>query len=316
MPLSHYACANCGFWQAYFAPPPDCPVCTDVRNDLPRDGWRFLPEAEIAASRYTAARQAAPGLWAFTTTPPLGLAGTGWLICQEGGNIAFEAAPYYSAPALGRLRDLGGVQMLAASHVHGYGALFQLQREFDPPILAIHSDDLQLTKAFRVTWPYDEPIEIAPGYMLIPVGGHYAGQAVLHDAHAGRLFCGDMFKVDQDGEGRSRALSSHKAFHKNIPLTHRELRRYRDVIADLDFDSLCTPFEYAPEVGRDVALAALDAALSRPPGVVPHPVAPIAPRKPSPLVSGEVEKPAERERFSTSLKTDGKRSRHRSEVLG
>jgi glyoxylase-like metal-dependent hydrolase (beta-lactamase superfamily II) len=273
LPLSPYACANCGFWQAWFAPPPDCPVCTDVRNDLPEDGWRFLPEADVAATHWTAARQVAPDLWAFTTTPALGLAGTGWLILREDGNIAFEAAPSYSTAALGRIEALGGIRFLAASHVHGYGGLFQLQRAFEPPVVAIHADDLQLTKGFRVTAPYDEPFELAPGYTLHPVGGHYAGQAVLHDAPGRRLFCGDMFKVDQDEAGRSHAISSHKAFHKNIPLTHRELRRYRDVIAGLDFDAVLTPFEYAPEVGRDLALAALDAALARPPGVVRHPVA-------------------------------------------
>ena len=27
MPLSWFACANCGFWQRHFAPP-DCPVCS------------------------------------------------------------------------------------------------------------------------------------------------------------------------------------------------------------------------------------------------------------------------------------------------
>lgn len=272
MPLSHYACANCGFWQLHFAPPPDCPVCTDVRNDLPEDGWRFLPEAEVAASHDGDAREVAPGLWAFTTRPNLGLAGTGWLIVRDRGNIAFEAAPYYSAAMLARIEALGGIACLAASHVHGYGALFQLQRVFRPEIVAIHADDLQLTKAFQVTLPFDERLELAPAYALVPVGGHYAGQSALHDVHARRLFCGDMFKVDQDGAGRSEAVSSHKAFHKNIPLTHRELRRYRAAIARLDFSSLCTPFEYAPEVGRDTALAAIDEALARPPGVRRYPL--------------------------------------------
>ena len=39
------------------------------------------------------------------------------------------------------------------------------------------------------------------------------------------------------------------------------------MIAPLDFDAILTPFEYAPEVGRDVALAVLDEALARPVGV-------------------------------------------------
>lgn len=269
MPLSYYACTNCGFWQQYFALPPDCPVCTDVRNDLPAEGWDFRAETEVAASHIGSACEVAPGLWAFTTTPNLGLAGTGWLIVREGGNIAFEAAPYYSTAMLAQVAALGGIAALAASHAHGYGALFQLQREFAPTFVAIHTDDLQMTKAFRVTQPYDDQLELAPGLTLHHVGGHYSGQAALYDRDQQRLFCGDMFKVDQDDASRSTALSTHKAFHKNIPLTHRELQRYRDVIARLDFGSLCTPFEFAPDVGRAQALASLDASLARPVGVIP-----------------------------------------------
>jgi len=265
MPLSHFACANCGFWQHHFAPP-DCPVCSDVRNDLPPDGWRFLPEAEVAASHEGEACEVAPGLWAFTTRPALGLAGTGWLIVRD-GNIAFEAAPYYSEAMLAQIEALGGIAILSSSHAHGYGALFQLQRRFDPAVVAIQRDDLRMTKAFRVTRPFDDMLELAPGYTLHHVGGHYEGQACLHDLPGKRLFCGDMFKIDQHPDGRSHAISSHKAFHKDIPLTHAELRRYRDAIAPLEFDAVLTPFEYAPDIGRATALAALDDGLARAPGV-------------------------------------------------
>jgi hypothetical protein len=271
MPLSYFACTNCGFWQRHFAPP-DCPVCTDVRNDLPEDGWQFLPEEKVQANHSGQARQVARDLWAFTTQPSLGLGGMGWLITRPEGNIAFEAAPYYSDEMLSVLRDLGGVTLLAASHPHGYGALWQLQRQFDPDVVAVHRDDLQHTKAFRVTTPYDDVFELAPGFTLHHIGGHYEGHAALHDAPGRRLFCGDMFKIDQDEAGRSRTISSHKAFHKDIPLTHGEVRHYRDVIAPLDFDAVLTPFGYAPDVGRTVALAALDDQLSQPPRVRNVPV--------------------------------------------
>jgi hypothetical protein len=267
MPLSPFACTNCGFWQVYFAAPPDCPVCCDARNDLPHDGWHFLSEAEVAASHTGTWREVAPGLWGFTTSPKLGLAGTGWLLTRAGGNIAFEAAPHYTRAMVEQIKALGGITFLAASHAHGYGALYQLQREFAPDVVAVQKDDLNMTKAFNVTAPFDTTLELAPGYTLHHVAGHYAGQAALHDAVSQRVFCGDMFKVDQDVDGHSTAISSHKAFHKNIPLTHSELKAYRGVLADLAFNSICTPFEFAPEVDTTVALAVLDEALSRPPGV-------------------------------------------------
>ena len=267
MPLTPYACENCGFWQRYFAPPPDCPVCTDVRNDLPEDGWSWL-RAEDAEGRYGGeVRRLSDGFYEARTRPALGLAGAGWLTVRDGVTVAFEAAPYYSAAMLSEIDALGGIQRLGASHVHGYGALWQLQDRFAPEVLAIHKDDLQLTKAFRVSAPYDDVYDLGPGIRCHHVGGHYEGQAVAYDEEARRLFSGDVFKVDQDEDGNAVAISTHKAFHKNIPMTHAELRRYREVIAPLDFAAVCTPFEHAPDVDRALCLAVLDRALSEPPSV-------------------------------------------------
>jgi glyoxylase-like metal-dependent hydrolase (beta-lactamase superfamily II) len=267
MPLSLFACANCGFWQRHFAPAA-CPVCEDVRNDLPEDGWRFLPEGDVSAAHAGEWRWVRDDMLAFTTTPALGLAGTGWLLIDpEHGNTAFEAAPWYSPTMLDEIARLGGIRHLSCSHVHGMGALWQLQEAFAPEVVAINVHDLQLTKAFRVTHPYDQSLELTPALTLHRTGGHYAGQAALHDSSRRLLFCGDMFKVEQDAGGRATAISSHWAFHKSIPLTPAQLRCYREVVAALEFDGIVTPFEYAPDVGRTTALAALDSAFAGPPGV-------------------------------------------------
>ena len=267
MPLSHYACANCGHWQQYFATPPDCPVCTDTRNDLPEDGWDFRTEASVAGGLDGHWRSIGSDMVAFNTTPRFGLNGTGWLLLHAEGNVAFEAAPYYTPPMLDEIRRLGGIRYLSASHVHGYGALWQLQRAFEPEILAIQREDLRLTKAFRVTWPFDDKLALPTGQTLHHVGGHYEGQAVMHDPVRKILFCGDAFKIDQTPTGENLAISSHKAFHKDIPLTPHELRRYREVVGTLDFDTLCTPFEYGADITRGMAVAVLDDGMHGPPGV-------------------------------------------------
>ena len=183
------------------------------------------------------------------------------------GNIAVEAAPYYSAPMLAQIERLGGIRALTASHVHGYGALWQLQDVFAPAEVAIHKADLNLTKALRVTVPYDDSFDLGGGVALHHTGGHYDGQAALHDAGRGLFFCGDMFKVTQDAQGRASSVSMHKAFHKSIPLTHGELATYRRVVAACPFHTLLTPFEYAPDIGLAAALDVLDRALAGPVGV-------------------------------------------------
>lgn len=262
MPLSPFACSNCGHWQFHFAVPPNCPICSDVRNDLPDDGWDFRTPADLAGLAHHR-REVMPGLWEFWSTPRFGLDSHGWLLLETDGNVAFEAAPFYDDANLEAIAGLGGIRTLAASHPHGYGALWQLQQRFDPALL-IQKDDLQWTKAFRVNRPWDERHEIRPGLVLHHTGGHYEGHAVLHDARRRAVFVGDALKLDFDANGRLSALSCHKAYHKQIPLSPDEARRYRQVFESLDFDMVFTPFDYASDVPKEAVLELFDRMISGP----------------------------------------------------
>ena len=114
MPLSPYSCTNCGHWQRYFALPPDCPVCSDVRNDLPEDGWEFLtPEQVLPKLRIIGARSSSTVIWEFSATPRYGLERHGWLLLHPDGNVAFEAAPVLLATTmLAKIERLGGIRWL------------------------------------------------------------------------------------------------------------------------------------------------------------------------------------------------------------
>jgi hypothetical protein len=138
--------------------------------------------------------------------------------------------------------------------------------------VVIHRDGLRYTKAFRVSWPADDVHRLAPGLTMIATQGHYEGHAVLHDARDRALFCGDCLKVDLDSAGRPVALSCHKGFHYQIPLSHDEVRRYRAVFAELDFDHVFTPFEHASGVTRAHALGLFDRLLAGPPSTRPFPL--------------------------------------------
>ena len=268
VPLEPYACTNCGHWQRYFSTPPFCPICADVRNDLPENGWSFVTPGDLSARLTHHWREAIPGVWEFWSEPRFGLDSHGWLLIHPDGNVAFEAAPHYDDAQLAQIDRLGGIAVLAASHPHGYGALYQLQDRFSPELL-IQKDDLQWTKAMRVTWPYDETFVIHPGLTLHHTGGHYDGHAILHDAGRRAVFAGDALKIDFSADGAPRAISCHKAYHKQIPLSRDELLRYRRVFGALDFSSVFTPFEYAVGIGTREAVALLDGMIEGRPSTRP-----------------------------------------------
>jgi glyoxylase-like metal-dependent hydrolase (beta-lactamase superfamily II) len=268
--LPAFYCENCGFWQRHFAEPTSCPLCIDARHVLPQTGWRFHDLDGAQRSFPCHWTEVEPGVWRFFNDPVTGIGPSSYLIETPDGNMAFEGCAVFSEAALDHIAGRGGVQVLAASHPHSYGAIWQLQDRFDPE-LALHPGDLAWSGALQVSWPFDDRLEPLPGLELHLTAGHFDGHTVLYDRSRRILFSGDCLKFELDPADPRRALtiSAHKAFVRGIPLTPHELRRYRDVFAALDFVQTWTPFEQAANSGRREALALIDGMLASRPHAYP-----------------------------------------------
>ena len=255
MALTHYTCDHCGSWTLWFDSrrPLACANCMDVRNALPPEDFTYTHVDDCVGCYRTRWREVVPGFWEFWTEPQLGLGSHGWLLQREEGNIAFEAAPYYDEASKVQLELLGGISILSSSHPHGYGALWQLQKFFEPTLI-IHKEDLQHTKAFKVNRPIDDHYVIDEHRQMLRLGGHYEGQTALYDDQYKILFLGDALKIDFDAAGEPTALSCHKGYHYEIPLTREELLHYREVFQRFPFEHVCMPFEFGRGVGQAEAL--------------------------------------------------------------
>ena len=255
MPLTHYSCTHCGGWILWFdtSNPLFCTNCTDVRNALPEEEFEYLHISEAKEKFQTKYRKRSDRFYEFWSEPQLGLGSHGWLILHPQGNVAYEAAPFYDQAAIDFITSLGGIKYLAASHPHGYGALWQLQEAFDP-LLLIHKDDLQHTKAFKVTHPMDDHLELLDNFIFDRLGGHYAGQTSLYVRDQQLFFIGDALKIDFEDE-KPVALSCHKGFHYSIPLTRDELKKYIEIFGQYRFQSVITPFELGHPIDQNLAIA-------------------------------------------------------------
>lgn len=266
MSLEHYSCTNCGYWQHYFAVPPACPVCSDVRNALPENGWEFVGAPEMLEREQRGEvkcrwREIDDGIWMFSNETPLGIGSSGYIIRRETGNIAFESPGWWTEDAIKFIDSIGGLRFISSSHPHGFGAIWQLEEYFPGATIAFQREAVQFTKALAINAVFDDVLAIDEAATLYHVGGHYEGQSVLYYEPRQILFCGDALKFDVDETGKTVAISCHKAFHKQIPLAKSEIENYRRVIGNLDFRQACTPFEHAPDVTRDDALRLFDAQL-------------------------------------------------------
>ena len=252
MALEHYTCTNCGYWQQYFAAPPNCPVCSDVRNALPENGWEFVRAEEMFNRERRCElkcrwREIDEGIWMFSNEPPLGIGSSGYLIECATGNIAFESPGWWTRDALAFIHNLGGVKFVSSSHPHGFGAIYQLEEFYPGATIAFQREAVQFTKNLAVNFVFDDVLAINEAATLYHVGGHYEGQAVLYYEPRKILFCGDALKFDLNAAGKTVGISCHKAFHKQIPLSKKEIENYLRVIGNLDFRQVCSPFEHAPD---------------------------------------------------------------------
>ena len=275
--LPAYCCANCGFWQRHFERPSSCPMCLDARHVVPRDGWRFLDVTEARVAWPTHGEELEPGAWRFWNDPVEGIGPSSYLLTSKAGNVVFEGCSVFDEAALAHIDRLGGIAVLSASHPHSYGALWQLQERFDPE-LALAAADFAWSAALRVTWPFDDHLEVLADCALHRTAGHFDGHAVLHDRARRLLLCGDALKFELDPADRRRAttISAHKAFVRGVPLTPAELRRYRDIFAGLEFEGTWTPFEQVRNSGRAEALALFDAMLKGRPHAAQTPIKSLA----------------------------------------
>ena len=263
--MTHYVCTNCGFWQRRFATPTTCPVCEDFRHPLPPDGYRFLTAAEVGTAHRTIVDEPLDGLLRFACAPSIGIGSCGWLLCTPAGNVHFEGSGWYDANALDAIAARGGVQCLSASHAHVYGALWQVVGHFKPEV-ALHVDDLNVAQAFGVDVPFDDAWPLLPDVDLHHTGGHTPGHAILHCKSRRLVMTGDALKftfaTPNESVGVPETISCHAAFDAHVPLSHAQVRKYRDVFGALDFDATCTPWEVALRGGKRAAMALFDKQLS------------------------------------------------------
>ena len=255
MPLSHYCTEHSGFWQERPSLPDSCPVCEDYRHPLPPNGYAFLTPEEVDDRVSVKWMEVLPGITMFWTEPQIGIGSRGFVVERPDGNIAFEGATWYSDAALDHIESLGGVQYLSASHAHVYGALWRLSERFSPETV-IQEAELPYAQAFSVTWPFEGCANLSSGAVLHHTGGHTPGHAVLHLEDRRLLFCGDALKftLDEYPVGNAVTISTHRAYDAHIPLTHADIRQYRDLMEPLDFDAVITPWEVVPSGGKDAAL--------------------------------------------------------------
>ncbi len=108
-----------------------------------------------------------------------------WLVRRDDGNVLVDS-PRFAAPLVNSISALGGVRRMFLTHQDDVADHAAFHRRFGCERI-IHRDDDHIGAEIELD---DEPREIAPGLLAIPVPGHTRGScALLVDERY--LFTGD-----------------------------------------------------------------------------------------------------------------------------
>jgi hypothetical protein len=198
-----WICATCAVQQAETDEPPEhCPICEDERQYVGWEGQRWTTAAELAAAHRTELREEEADLIGVGLAPAFGIGQRALLVRTEHGNVLWDCVALIDDAARARIHDLGGIDAIAMSHPHFYGAHVDIADAFDARVLIPRADQQWIQRPSSRIEFFDDDIEPVPGLTLARIGGHFDGAAVLHwpagSDGRGALLTGDTITVVQD----------------------------------------------------------------------------------------------------------------------
>jgi hypothetical protein len=232
-----------------------CAICADERQWVPADGQRWTTLEELAeAGHQVQVRELEPDLFGITVEPKLGIGQQAHLVRTPAGNVIFDMVGYVDEDAARRVRELGEVAAIVASHPHMYGVQVEWSRALgDAPIFVSAADEEWVARPDPAIRTWSDPFEVVPGVTLLQLGGHFPGSAVAHWAAGagggGVLLGGDTIQANPD-----RVTATFmRSYPNRIPLSAAVVDRVTRGVEHLEFDRLYDNF--GKTIDRDARAA-------------------------------------------------------------
>ena len=122
---------------------------------------------------------------------------TSYLVLRPDGNVLVDS-PRAARPLLDRIESMGGVRLNFLTHRDDVADHARVHARFGCDRVLHRADVSRDTREVEIQLAGNDPVELGPGLLAIPVPGHTAGScALLLDGEY--LFTGDHLWADDDG---------------------------------------------------------------------------------------------------------------------
>ncbi|MBA2389879.1 MAG: hydrolase [Geodermatophilaceae bacterium] len=235
-------CQTCGVEHAEIVDV--CAICADERQWVPAAGQQWTSLEELAAAGHrTQVNELEPDLFGVSVEPRVGIGQQSHLVRTPAGNLLWDVTGYLDDDGARRVRELGEVVAIVASHPHMYGVQVEWSRALGGvPVLVAEADLEWVARPDESIRPWTGTREVLPGVTLAQPGGHFPGSAVAHWAAGaggrGVLFGGDTIQSNPD---RS-SVTYMRSYPNRIPLSAAVVERVTQAVEVFSFDRLYDNF--------------------------------------------------------------------------
>lgn len=237
MPL--WLCTACAVEYPESAEPPaECPICVDERQFVPPSGQAWTSLEELAATGHRIELdELEPDLFAVSATPKVGIGQHGHVVRTDAGNLLWDPPGFVDQTIADRLRNLGGIAAIVASHPHMYGAQVSWSRALgDAPVYVAEADRGWVQREDGCIRSWSGGLEVLPGVTLRIVGGHFPGSAVAHWA-AGADGRGVLLGGDTVFPGPSEKwVTFLRSYPNDIPMSAAVVERVVSATNQFEYD--------------------------------------------------------------------------------
>ncbi len=237
-----WVCETCGVEHAEAVGV--CAICSDERQWVPADGQKWATLEELAkAGRRVHVGELEPDLFGITVEPKVGIGQQTHLVRAPAGNLLWDPVGYLDDEAVSRVRELGDVAAIAASHPHMFGVQVEWGKALGGvPVLVSEADVGWVRRSDPAIKTWSGRYEVAPGLTLHQIGGHFPGSSVVHWAAGaggkGVLLVSDTIHANPD----RTTVTFLRSYPNRIPLSPAVVERITRAVTRFPFDRLYDNF--------------------------------------------------------------------------
>ncbi|QMT18879.1 hypothetical protein H1Q58_07960 [Planococcus maritimus] len=256
--MKELVCTTCGVQiESTETVPSQCPICTEYRQYVSPKGqtWTTLEEMVQSNTYQNDVSQEEQGLSSIKTVPSFAIGQTAYVVQGGNFNVLWDCITYLDPQTIETIQAMGGIDAIALSHPHYYSTQVEWAETFGAKIY-IHEDDKQwVTRpSDRMIFWSGESFELAEGFILHRVGGHFKGATILEwenrNDGKGVLLTGDIVRVVADRNWVSFMYS----YPNFIPLPATTVERMAAQLNDIRFDRVYDAFHRVIMEGADKAI--------------------------------------------------------------